>query len=440
MLEGDQPFPPDRDAQAEHAPDPRAAWGRCKVIYGVRPRPLLPVPDGPLPRRRRPHGPLQLALRAARGRPLPAAQRGHRPGPQRGALARGDPRRPALARPGVGRGDRPPVRAPRRPRRRRDEADRGRPRLLVRLHEGGDRGAEGARRRLRRLLPRPRPRARRGPRRPLPRPRRGLDDGRRHRPRRGDVRERDDRRLRHRPPRRRADVRAGQRGRRRLPAASPTSSAARSTSRRRRSTCCSATRWAWARTRSSPTSRCSSTRSARSSPSAATRSQLLQFRDEGYVAEAMRNYLALLGWNAARRRGDHDGREDDRPVPPRGRLARARVLRRVQKLQHFNAHYIREMPEAEFAEAARPFIERDRRALRPASSSRQVAPLAQTRVKTLAEVPDLLGVPLHRATSRSTSRRGRRRSSRTSGAATSCATPRRSTRRRELGGRAAEGR
>ncbi|CAA9482890.1 MAG: hypothetical protein AVDCRST_MAG85-783, partial [uncultured Solirubrobacteraceae bacterium] len=52
-------------------------------------------------------------VRAARGRGVPAAQRGHRPGPQRGPLARGDPRRHALARDGLGRGDRPPVRAPR---------------------------------------------------------------------------------------------------------------------------------------------------------------------------------------------------------------------------------------------------------------------------------------------------------------------------------------
>src|SRR5688572_11602490 len=115
---------------------------------------------------------------------------------------------------------------------------------------------------------------------------------------------------------------------------------------------------------------------------------LLQFRDEGYVAEAMRNYLALLGWNP------RDGEEITtvEKMIEQFRLedvSRAPAFFDVQKLQHFNAHYIREMPEAEFAEAARPFME----AAVPGFDTErfaQVAPLAQTRVKTLAEVPDLL--------------------------------------------------
>jgi glutamyl-tRNA synthetase len=116
--------------------------------------------------------------------------------------------------------------------------------------------------------------------------------------------------------------------------------------------------------------------------------QLLQYRDEGYLAEAMRNYLALLGW------APRDGEEIttvERMVE-QFRLedvSRAPAFFDERKLQHVNAHYLRELSEAEFAAAARPFVERAVERFDPELFA-QVAPLAQTRVKTLAEVPELL--------------------------------------------------
>jgi glutamyl-tRNA synthetase len=116
--------------------------------------------------------------------------------------------------------------------------------------------------------------------------------------------------------------------------------------------------------------------------------QLLQYREEGYLADAMRNYLALLGW------APRDGEEIAtlETMVEQFRLedvSRAPAFFDVQKLQHFNAHYIRELPEREFAEAARPYVERAVERFDPDLYAR-VAPLAQTRVKTLAEVPELI--------------------------------------------------
>ena len=54
------------------------------------------------------------------------------------------------------------------------------------------------------------------------------------------------------------------------------------------------------------------------------------YRDEGYLPEAMRNYLALLGLVPRGRPGDPDPRRDDRRVPARGRQERRRHLRRAQ--------------------------------------------------------------------------------------------------------------
>jgi glutamyl-tRNA synthetase len=120
---------------------------------------------------------------------------------------------------------------------------------------------------------------------------------------------------------------------------------------------------------------------------------LLEFRDQGYTAEAMRSYLALLGWSP--RDGDEFAPVDR--LVEQFRLedvTRAPAFFDVQKLQHFNAHYLREMTPSAFAEAARPWVEGDA-APWPEQSfdwDRFLAlvPLVQTRLKLLSEVPQLV--------------------------------------------------
>ena len=78
------------------------------------------------------------------------------------------------------------------------------------------------------------------------------------------------------------------------------------------------------------TCRCSSTSSARSCRSAATRWPLEQYRDEGYLAEAMVNYLMTLGWAPP---GDDEivpWSTIERRVPAGGRQPFAGVLRRQE--------------------------------------------------------------------------------------------------------------
>jgi glutamyl-tRNA synthetase len=113
------------------------------------------------------------------------------------------------------------------------------------------------------------------------------------------------------------------------------------------------------------------------------------FRDEGYLASAMRNYLMLLGWAP---RDDREivswetieaefRLEDVIPSP---------AFFDVKKLRAFNGEYLRAMPPAEFAAACQPWLEppaatwpADR--FDPAVFA-ALAPLAQTRVSLLAEV------------------------------------------------------
>jgi glutamyl-tRNA synthetase len=110
------------------------------------------------------------------------------------------------------------------------------------------------------------------------------------------------------------------------------------------------------------------------------------FRDEGYLPEAMVNYMALLGW------GPGDGIEI-RPldeIVERFDLAdvtQSPAFFDVRKLQHFNAEYIRALSVDTFLERARPFFaygEATEAVLRP------IASLVQERVRLLTEVEPMV--------------------------------------------------
>lgn len=109
-----------------------------------------------------------------------------------------------------------------------------------------------------------------------------------------------------------------------------------------------------------------------------------EFRAEGYLPEAMVNYLALLGW------GPKDGVEI-RPLAEIVELFRlddvtaSPAFFDTKKLQAFNAEYLRALSTAEFLGRARPF-------LRPGTEPvlTPLAPLVQERVRLLTEVEPMI--------------------------------------------------
>lgn len=117
------------------------------------------------------------------------------------------------------------------------------------------------------------------------------------------------------------------------------------------------------------------------------------YRDEGYLADAMRNYLALLGWSHP------EGREI---IPLDELVERFRLedvnhspaFFDVQKLRHVNAEYLRAMPVDVFVESAGPWLEPPRAPWRAEDFDRdafaKVAPLVQERVSVLGEVPRMV--------------------------------------------------
>jgi glutamyl-tRNA synthetase len=110
------------------------------------------------------------------------------------------------------------------------------------------------------------------------------------------------------------------------------------------------------------------------------------FRDQGYLPEAMVNYLATLGW------GPPDGVEV-RPLAEIVELFRLSDVTQspaffdARKLQHFNAAYIRALDVEAFVERARPFFahgDATQAVLRP------IASLVQERVRLLTEVEPMV--------------------------------------------------
>lgn len=120
---------------------------------------------------------------------------------------------------------------------------------------------------------------------------------------------------------------------------------------------------------------------------------LEQYRDEGYLADAMINYLMTLGWAP----------QGDTEIVPWSRIQDEFRLEDVnhspaffdlKKLAAFNGEYVRAMSVDDFVEACRPWLNGNDT---PWSTEqfdettfRAMAELVQTRIVTLADVPSLV--------------------------------------------------
>jgi glutamyl-tRNA synthetase len=117
---------------------------------------------------------------------------------------------------------------------------------------------------------------------------------------------------------------------------------------------------------------------------------LLDYRDEGYLPEAIFNFLAFLGWSLDDKT-DVISREDLVKSFSLERISRTAAVFDIKKLQWMNGLYIRKLSAAELAERALPFFEKQlpiqvKRPLDVAYVS-QVVALQQERAKTLCEFP-----------------------------------------------------
>jgi glutamyl-tRNA synthetase len=117
------------------------------------------------------------------------------------------------------------------------------------------------------------------------------------------------------------------------------------------------------------------------------------YRDRGYLADAMRNYLALLGWS------DPQGREIlsvEEMVAgfELSEVNHAAAFFDLKKLEWMNKEYLRAMSVDDFVEAVGPWLAPGRAPWPPERFDeavfRTMAPLVQERVGVLGEVPDMV--------------------------------------------------
>ncbi|MEO0181165.1 MAG: glutamate--tRNA ligase [candidate division WOR-3 bacterium] len=111
-------------------------------------------------------------------------------------------------------------------------------------------------------------------------------------------------------------------------------------------------------------------------------------RREGYLPEAIVNYLALLGWSPG----------DDREIMSLTEMAEAFSLQRLsvrgavfsyEKLLWMNGEYMRAMPDKRLAELAMPFFKE--KGYNDPQTILKIIPLFKDRAKTLRELADISG-------------------------------------------------
>ena len=120
---------------------------------------------------------------------------------------------------------------------------------------------------------------------------------------------------------------------------------------------------------------------------------ITEYRDQGYLPEALFNFLALLGWSL----------DDKTELLSKQEIVKYFSLERIsttaavfnrEKLDWMNGVYIRRLSLEEFSKRSLPFLEKEdlpAEVERPLDADylRRIMPLVQERAKTLAEVPQL---------------------------------------------------
>ena len=109
---------------------------------------------------------------------------------------------------------------------------------------------------------------------------------------------------------------------------------------------------------------------------------------QGYLTEAILNYVALLGWSP---RGDQAEREvfslqELAEVFDIAGISKSPAIFDIEKLTHFNALYLRAMSPEDFARIAEPYIRETVK--NPAVDAAAVAALLQARCEKLTDIPE----------------------------------------------------
>jgi len=116
---------------------------------------------------------------------------------------------------------------------------------------------------------------------------------------------------------------------------------------------------------------------------------ITEYYEQGYLPEAMVNFLALLGWSLDDKTEIFSPQEliDNFSLE---RISRAAAIFNQEKLNWMNGVYVRNLTAEQFYRMAKPYLMMDKAAGEAVISSegyvRSILPLVQERVKTLVEI------------------------------------------------------
>lgn len=113
---------------------------------------------------------------------------------------------------------------------------------------------------------------------------------------------------------------------------------------------------------------------------------VMQYFDDGYLPEAMLNYLARLGWS----HGDDEVFSKEQIVEwfELDHISKSPARFDPQKLLWLNAHYLKTSPDARLAELAMPFLRQDDCDVAAGPDPEKVVALLKERVSTVEELAD----------------------------------------------------
>jgi glutamyl-tRNA synthetase len=112
--------------------------------------------------------------------------------------------------------------------------------------------------------------------------------------------------------------------------------------------------------------------------------------EQGYVPEAVRNYLCLLGWSPKDNREKIDIEEVVKLFELE-KINRRNAAFDLNKCFWLNGQYIAQMSLDRFAELARPFLEKAKIDISDEKYLRSVLAIVKEKIKLLKELPDWTG-------------------------------------------------
>lgn len=115
------------------------------------------------------------------------------------------------------------------------------------------------------------------------------------------------------------------------------------------------------------------------------------FRDQGYLPEAMINFLVLLGWSPKEQKQDNEiyALKDLINEFDLSEVGKSPAIFDTTKLDYFNGYYIRQMELGELSKRCMPYLEKAGLAKKENEMVLKAVALVQERLKKLSEIVEL---------------------------------------------------